>query len=172
MSEGLSPEQKNSITQWVLDGATLSEIQKRINAEFGVPMTYMDVRFLVDDLDLTLKDKASSAPIDVNGNADQTTPDATDGQVGSAPDTSPDGEDDAGIPPASGKVTVTINPVQTPDGYTSGEVTFSDGQIGQWQLDGYGRLGFIPPYEGYQPAPADIPQFQTALKNELAKLGY
>ena len=34
----------------------LSDVQKKINTDFGIVLTYMDVRFLVDDLDLTLID--------------------------------------------------------------------------------------------------------------------
>ena len=35
----------------------MSDIQKKINDDFGIVMTYMDVRFLVDDLDLDLVDE-------------------------------------------------------------------------------------------------------------------
>ncbi|MEC7402010.1 MAG: hypothetical protein VX821_08435, partial [Verrucomicrobiota bacterium] len=49
-------EQKREIARWVAEGMGLSDVQKKINADFGVVMTYMDVRFLVDDLDLTLVD--------------------------------------------------------------------------------------------------------------------
>ena len=40
----------------------LSDVQKKINSDFGIVMTYMDVRFLVDDLDLTLVDKEEEKP--------------------------------------------------------------------------------------------------------------
>ena len=50
-------EQKKQIAQWVNDGLGLSDIQKKINDDFGIVMTYMDVRFLVDDLDLDLVDE-------------------------------------------------------------------------------------------------------------------
>ena len=52
MSESLSQEQKNSIAQWVASGASISDVQKNIKEAFGLSMTYMDVRFLVDDLNL------------------------------------------------------------------------------------------------------------------------
>lgn len=52
-----SEEQKAAIAVWVDEGASLSEIQKRINSTFGQSITYMELRFLVDDLRLTLKDK-------------------------------------------------------------------------------------------------------------------
>ena len=40
----------------MLQGAKLSEIQTRLASEFGLKLTYMEVRFLVDDLKLTPKD--------------------------------------------------------------------------------------------------------------------
>ena len=48
----LTPEQKQSVTQWIQDGSGLSDIQKRLRDEFSVSLTYMDVRMLVDDLKL------------------------------------------------------------------------------------------------------------------------
>src|SRR5690606_36103849 len=80
----LSPEQTQSVAQWVRDGASLSEVQKRIQEEFQDSMTYMDVRFLVDDLDLTLKDRAPA-------------PDASDVSKTPAP------KPPAGAPPAEKK---------------------------------------------------------------------
>ena len=56
-SSAPNDEQKREIARWVSDGMGLSDIQKKINEDFGVVMTYMDVRFLVDDLDLTLVDE-------------------------------------------------------------------------------------------------------------------
>jgi hypothetical protein len=54
----------------------------------------------------------------------------------------------------------------------SGKVTFSDGQIADWYLDQTGRLGVVPAQQGYKPSPADVQQFQIALQQEVAKLGY
>ena len=57
-----SDEQKKEIASWVADGIGLSDIQKKINTDFGIVMTYMDVRFLVDDLNLTLQDQEEEVP--------------------------------------------------------------------------------------------------------------
>lgn len=54
----LTPEQKQAVSEWVANGDTLSTIQKKLSEQFKVSMTYMDVRFLVDDLKLTIKDPA------------------------------------------------------------------------------------------------------------------
>ncbi len=54
----LTPEQQQAVSAWVAAGDNLSVIQKKLSDEFKVAMTYRDVRFLVDDLNLSLKDPA------------------------------------------------------------------------------------------------------------------
>lgn len=57
----LSPEQTKVVASWVAAGDSLAAIQKRLLEQFQVSMTYMDVRFLVDDLGLELKNAAKPA---------------------------------------------------------------------------------------------------------------
>jgi hypothetical protein len=57
----LSPEQKQTVAAWVAAGDNLSAIQKKLGEQFKIAMTYMDVRFLVDDLGLELKNAAPKA---------------------------------------------------------------------------------------------------------------
>src|SRR4051812_13730274 len=52
----LDEAQRNKVAAWIAEGLKLSDIQNRLMAEMGIKMTYMDVRFLVDDLKLTPKD--------------------------------------------------------------------------------------------------------------------
>lgn len=52
----LTPEQQQTVANWVAAGENLSAIQKKLAEEFKISMTYRDVRFLVDDLNLSLKD--------------------------------------------------------------------------------------------------------------------
>ena len=147
------------------EGLTLSDIQKKITAELGVSMTYMDVRLLVDDLDLTLKEKEQPKPAE---------PAATDAALpGDAVEPTPV---PTGLPPetpaAGSSVRVSVDPIQRPGVLVGGSVTFSDGKTGKWQMDDYGQLGFVPPEAGYKPSPADVQQFQVTLDAELRKLGY
>jgi transposase len=51
----LDETQRQTVAKWISEGAKLSEIQKRL-LELGIKLTYMEVRFLVDDLKLTPKD--------------------------------------------------------------------------------------------------------------------
>ena len=53
----LDETQRQRVTAWILQGAKLSEIQSRLAEEFGLRLTYMEVRLLVDDLKLTPKDQ-------------------------------------------------------------------------------------------------------------------
>src|SRR5690349_9534949 len=52
----LDEGQRNKVSAWITEGLKLSEIQDRLLSEFGLQLTYMEVRFLVDDLKLVPKD--------------------------------------------------------------------------------------------------------------------
>src|SRR5436190_17910660 len=54
----LDEAQKRKVTAWIEEGLKLSEIQSKLASELGVKLTYMETRFLVDDLKLTPKDHA------------------------------------------------------------------------------------------------------------------
>ena len=150
----LDETQRQRVTAWILQGAKLSEIQSRLAEEFGLRLTYMEVRLLVDDLKLTPKDpeplKSAELP---------------------KPET-PNPLPPAEPPPATGKVSVTVDQLTRPGAIASGKVIFSDGQNADWYLDQMGRLGVVPKQQGYKPAPADMQQFQAALQNELARMGF
>jgi hypothetical protein len=154
----LTEDQRQRVTAWVLQGAKLSEIQNRLAEEFGIKLTYMEVRFLVDDLKLTLKDPeppktVAPIPEPAKPAADKKIPPADK-------------------PPASGKVSVGVDQIARPGAVVSGKVTFSDGQTADWFLDQTGRLGVVPAKQGYKPSAADVQQFQTALQDELARMGF
>lgn len=155
----LSASQKQQVADWIKDGATLSEVQKKITSEFSVHMTYLDVRFLVDDLDVTPVDKTPPpAPV------------KTEPEPQAAGEPTPAGAESRAAP--SGSVRINIDPIQPPGVLVGGTVTFSDGKTGRWQMDQQGQLGFVPPEPGYKPTPADVQQFQLGLDAELRKLGY
>jgi hypothetical protein len=76
------------------------------------------------------------------------------------------------LPAGAGGVSVTVDQLARPGAIVSGKVTFSDGQSADWYLDQAGRLGVVPKQQGYKPPAADVQEFQLALQNELAKMGY
>jgi hypothetical protein len=164
-------------------------------------MTYMDVRFLVDDLGLELKNAAPKASAtDVAGappsGGGMPSPRATPAEAKKGfmdklkekvglggeeadADTLPDDEfadEEEGLPPAppagTGSVRVEVDRIVRPGAVVSGNVTFSDGVAGKWAMDQYGRLMLETPQKGYQPSAADVQHFQRELSMQLQRQGY
>lgn len=162
----LTEEQRQRVSAWIAQGAKLSEIQSQLAAEFGLKLTYMDTRFLVDDLKLVPKDaerpKTPEPPPAAKAEA-PAPPDPADETLEAEPVQPPGG---------AGKVSVTVDQITRPGAIVSGKVTFSDSQTADWYLDQMGRLGVVPKQQGYKPTAADVQDFQMALQQEMAKLGY
>ena len=158
----LDDAQRKKVAEWIAAGLKLSEIQNRLASELGLRMTYMDVRFLVDDLKLTPRDVDRPKPAVLPAADAPRTPDSK-GPVAAAPEA-----------PATigGKVSVSVDALARPGAVVSGKATFSDGKTADWYIDQTGRLGVVPKEAGYRPPPADMPPFQAALEAELSKLGF
>jgi len=169
----LDEAQRQRVTAWILQGAKLSEIQTKLAEEFSLRLTYMDVRLLVDDLKLTPKDPEPPKGVTQIGTAPdkgaKTAEPPGRGRGATAAKTSGDA---ASPPPAGGSVSVTVDQIARPGAIVSGKVTFSDGQQADWYLDQTGRLGVVTKQQGYKPSAADVQQFQLALQNELARMGF
>ena len=162
----LTDEQRQSVAAWIAQGAKLGEIQTRLAAEFAVKLTYMETRFLVDDLKLVPKDPEPPKVVEP--------PAAAKPPLSAKPVPADDlVEDEMPLPPAAGgKVSVTVDHITKPGAIISGKVNFSDGQVADWYLDQTGRLGVVPKQPGYKPSAPDVQEFQLALQQEVAKLGY
>ena len=50
----LSPEQIQSIRTWAEEGLDLNAIQKRLHEDLNIKLTFMDTRFLLQDLDIRI----------------------------------------------------------------------------------------------------------------------
>jgi len=194
----LTPEQQKAVAGWVTAGDNLSAIQKKLSEEFKVSMTYRDVRFLVDDLNLALKDPAPKVDTsDVSKTTPAPQPPAERGakkgfldkakeklglgkDEGAAADPAEEpaeGELDESLddlPPGGGNVTVSVDKVTLiPGAVASGTVTFSDGVTGKWIIDQYGRPGFTEVSQpGYRPSPQDGQAFMQELSRSLQQRGY
>ncbi len=188
----LTPEQKISVSLWVAAGDNLSAVQKKLTEQFKVSMTYREVRFLVDDLNLELKDPAPK--VDAS-DVSKTPPPAAKAPVPSANPAGPasgaaeppsdadlaadaeaeladDGLDD--LPPGASSVTVDVDKVTLiPGALAAGTVTFSDGVTGKWVIDQQYRPGFTEISKpGYRPTPADSQAFMQQLSAQLQKRGF
>jgi hypothetical protein len=188
----LDDAQMTRVRTWIDQGMKVAEIQNRLAEEFGLRLTYMEARFLLDDLQLRPKDPtpppgpapAAAPPGGGSGAGNTLSPGS--GLLG-APGPASAGR--GGLPTLSGpsgaplkmapmagdaasKVAVSMDSITRPGALVSGKVTFSDGQTADWQMDQYGRLGVAPKTPGYKPSQADVASFQAELEAALARLGY
>jgi hypothetical protein len=127
------------------EGASLAEVQRRLKDDCGIGLTYMEVRFLVDDLKLQLQEQPKPSEA-----ADRLAAAKQEGET-------------ARREPAAGGLRVTLDSVTRPTALASGKVTFSDGETAEWLLDQTGRLGLNPSTPGYRPSDADVLAFQQEL---------
>ena len=147
----LTDDQKREVASWIAGGAKLSEVQQRLEAEFDLRMTYMEARFLVDDLKLVPQEKVQPPE-----------------------NTAAPAEVDAPAPPAPAPgtgVCVEVDSIMRPGALVSGRVTFSDGVSADWSLDQAGRFSLLPSQEGYRPSQADLAEFRKTLERELTRQG-
>jgi hypothetical protein len=168
----LTPEQKKSVSEWVAAGDNLYAVQKKLADQFKVSMTYMDVRFLVDDLNLELKDPAPKADAnDVSKGSPQKPAAAGPAAPLDPAKAGAKGDADAlddEVAPTAG-VSVTVDKVSLhPGAMASGTVTFPDGVTGRWIVDLQGRPGITEVSKpGYRPSPADAQAFMQELSMAL-----
>jgi len=193
----LTPEQKAAVSTWIAAGDNLSTVQKKLSEQFKIALTYRDVRFLVDDLNLELKDPApkvdasdvtkAAAPAprpttpapEKKGMLDKLKEKVGLGSGGNDDEDElpnedfPEEEALPEAPPAdAGNVTIDIDRLVRPGAVISGSVTFSDGVSGKWALDQYGRLMLDTGQPGYKPTAPDVQAFQQQLQLALQRQGY
>ena len=156
----LSDEQKTCVSGWVAEGMGLSDIQKRLKNELGIGLTFMDVRFLVSDLELKLKTEEKKPAVDDPVDDVGSTSPAPDPEAEFSLDSDDSSSEDAAV-------SVEVDKVVRPGAAVSGSVVFSDGKKADWYMDQFGQLGIIPPEDGYQPSPEDVEAFQAELRNSL-----
>jgi hypothetical protein len=156
----LDDAQKQKVGAWIAEGRSLSDIQKLLESELKLRLTYLEVRLLVDDLKLTPKDAPRVEEKKLVG--------PEPGKRAAAPP--PESEPEPAGNPLSG-VSVTVDSLARPGAVVSGSVRFSDGNTATWVIDQTGRLGLMPQKQGYRPSPEDVQEFQLQLQNELQGLG-
>ena len=161
----LTAEQKVAVGEWVAEGASVADVQKRLKEEFQIGMTFMDARFLIDDLELDLKDKVKPAE----------TPNFAAPATGTSPAQEAGPADNEVFdlePEGTGTVAVEVDKITRPGAVVSGTVVFSDGVKATWALDQMGRLALDAGTGGYRPSEDDIAVFQQELSRQLQKQGF
>ncbi|MBP5319435.1 MAG: hypothetical protein J6334_00495 [Kiritimatiellae bacterium] len=167
----LNDEQQGAVRSWLADGASLSDVQKRLKETFGISMTYMDVRLLVLEIGAEVKDKpepkAKTPPPEPEEEPYDVPPPEEDEPL---PEEAGDGtEPDEGT---RTNVRMTLDQIVVPGAMVSGDVVFSDGVKARWLIDQMGRFGLEPSQPGYRPTDADLRAFQIQLRVELQRKGY
>lgn len=141
----LTKDQETLLRQKIAEGATLGQVQDALQ-KAGAQLTYMELRFILDDLGLAVQEKPAKQP------AAEATPPNEDASYDEMPAQATPG------------VQVSVDPVARPGVMLGGSVTFSDGTTAQWALDSMGRIGLSGAPKGYQPPSADLPEFQNKLR--------
>lgn len=163
----LTPEQMKAVSEWVAAGDNLYAVQKKLSEQLKISMTYMDVRFLVDDLNLQLKDPAPKADASDVSKAPPAKASPAEKPGAGPADAIPEDELDAA--PMPGGVRVTVDKVNlNPNAMASGTVAFADGVTGKWIVDLQGRPGLVEVSKpGYRPSAADAQAFMQELSMAL-----
>jgi len=147
----LTDSQKTAVSTWIADGKSLAEVQGLLREEFSVSMTYMDVRFLVDDLNIVFAEPEPEETTAVDAQAEA--PELAEAEPGG--------------------VTVDVDAIPRPGALVNGSVVFTDGVKLGWQLSSTGQLGLIPGDDpDYRPNPEDLQSFQDQLQDVLRQKGY
>lgn len=152
----LTEDQIETIKAWAAEGDQLADIQKRMEAELELRLTYMDTRFLILDLGVELKSDEVEVVEEEKDEKDPALDELTEDDIEMMP------------PPAQGgPVRVTVDGIARPGLMVSGRVTFPDGQGGGWYVDEAGRLGLDPDTTGYRPSEPDLIAFQKELQTVM-----
>lgn len=156
VAKSLTEDQVGQIRSWAEEGAQLPEIQRRLVSDLGVKITYMEVRFLLDDLAIELK-----------------SPDPEPEPEEPAAEAEPQADDEeADDEPAPGGVRVTFSELVRPGTAVSGRVTFANGKTADWWVDQMGRLGMNPDDKEFRPSETEMVDFQRELQRVARKRGY
>ncbi|MDP0489726.1 MAG: hypothetical protein Q7Q71_01595 [Verrucomicrobiota bacterium JB023] len=146
-AKDLSEAQVAALKDWTEQGEQLSDLQRRLKEEFGITVTYMDMRFVALDLGLEFKSEEEAPEEEATEEAEVVEAVPQDG------------------------ITLTVDRITRPGAYVSGRVTFSDGEQGSWMIDQTGRPSLDPNTPGYRPSQEDLMDFQMELRKALEEGG-
>ena len=167
IAKSLSDEQISQIQSWADGGDVLSDIQLKLTETFEIKATYLETRFLLEDLKIELqptpepKKEEEEAPEEVAGAASEDEAEA-DAIPEGVPAPEPTGDESA---------TVTIDKVLRPQALISGRVVFNGGEAAAWWLDQMGQLGFEPDSTDFKPSEGQAMAFQKELQVAVQESG-
>jgi hypothetical protein len=166
IAKSLSDNQISQIQSWADEGDLLSDIQLKLNDTLEIKATYLETRFLLEDLKIELqptpepkKEEEEAAPEEVDPEA---APEGEEAPVENELPAPPTGDESA---------TVTIDKVLRPQALISGRVVFDGGESAAWWLDQMGQLGFEPDTAGFKPSEGQAMAFQKELQVAVQESG-
>ena len=145
------------------EGVKLNDIQRLLEEEHGLRMTYLELRMLVSELEV---DWSKHAPPKPEPQADDVVSDE-EGDIAELDEEFEDDEVAADETAAAGDVEVTVSKLARPDAAISGSYSCPSGARGEWIVDHYGRPGLIPAEGSPKPTQDEMRQFQMALMRKL-----
>lgn len=165
----LTAEQEASVRSWASEGASISDIQTRLTSEYDLHLSYLDVRFLLIDLNVSPAEKEQPKKAPEPPAEDPVAAPAEDPADGFADAPAADGAD----APLGGGVSVEISKIQRPGFAITGSVTDSTGKTGEWGVTNDGRVAFDfgPENPKYRMSQEDLMSFQQKLR-EMLSTGY
>ncbi len=174
-AKSLSETQIAEIQSWADEGANLSDIQRRLAEEMDVKVTYMEMRFLMEDIGVSLLPDPPKKSLEPE-------PEPEEQPREEAPEADDDIESDgpqefSEIPdqgdPETATADITVDELVRPGMIVSGKVTFDGGKTLGWYLDQFGRLGVDPgPDPDFRPSEAQLRVFQSELQKTLKEKGF
>ena len=165
-------------------GVSLSDVQTKLAQEYGVKMTYFELRMLAMGLavDWEKQDKpkpaATPAPVvaapqeaaadddDMAAADDFNADDAADTEAEPTDDDDNEEPDDDEAA-TDGETKIVLDETPHPGAALSGTAVFASGASGKWALSRNGRLGFEPDEGSKEPDENDWQLFQAELQKTL-----
>ena len=138
-------ERDQLIGRLLQEGNTLSDVQKVLEEEHDVKLTYMELRLITSELEVNW---SAFDPPEPEPGEEVVEPDVLDA-------------------PGAGKTTVTVSKIQRPGAVASGDVTFASGATAEWYFDAMGRLSLNPTGSGERPTEEDVQDFQVELQTVM-----
>ncbi len=156
----LSDEQIATIRSWADNGDQLSDIQKRLGDELEIKVTYLETRFLLEDLGIELQTEPEPELEEEDVAEDAPEAEAAEGEEGAEEE-----------PAGEGGVSVTVDKIQRPGAVISGRVDFGEGKTSAWWIDQMGRLGMDSDDPDFRPSEEQAMAFQQELQKAVQESG-
>ena len=171
-------ERDNLIREKLNEGLSLSDVQKLLDSEYGMKMTYFELRMIVSTLDINWSNQEKKhtpvitpspapeppkqAPQQQNAPKAVANPapldDDDDNNDNESDDDDSDSSDNSGTQ-------ITMDDVPIPGAVMSGHVVFASGASGKWVFNRMGQLGLAELDEGSEkPSQEDLMLFQQELQ--------